>query len=193
MQLLTFSSLFPKPSNTQALCLTELLSKNDRVQQSHHQTPPDLRVRDEFVMTVSDRRRFKLHSFNQHFGWKWLNWSSPGRSCWCKSDVGVCAVSESGRQRQESAAGRIQRKQELGEGVGWLLKWRAWRHGGWADVALQTAELTSWWLLSNVLFSIFFCFSPFMNRLMVYSSSKYPQKQSELRKIPTKIMLRMVS
>lgn len=77
---------------------------------------------------------------------------------------------ESGRWREQSAAARIQRKQELGEGVGWLLKWRAWRHGGWADVALQTAVLTSWWLLSNILFSIFLFF-PFMTRLMVHSFS----------------------
>lgn len=97
----------------------------------------------------------------------------------------VCC--ESGRWREESAADRIHRKRELGEGVGWLLRWRAWRLSGWADVALQTTVLTSWRLLSNILFSIFLFF------LLVRSFSKYLQKQFQLRNIPTKIMLRMVS
>ena len=103
---------------------------------------------------------------------------------------------ESGRWREESAAGRIQRKQELGEGVGWRLKWRAWRHSGWADVALQTAVLTSRWLLPKALLSIFLFFLSWPNWWCAHfpadETSNYWQKPFQLWKIQTKIMLRIV-
>lgn len=70
------------------------------VHHSRQQAPPDLAARGGFVLTASERRHFRPCSFNQHFCWKWLNWSSPVRSCRCTSDAGVCAVSQGGGGRR---------------------------------------------------------------------------------------------
>lgn len=86
------------------------------------------------------------------------DWIDLGRGNIVGASQTRSASRESRRWRDEGAAGRIHRKQELGDGVGWLLMQIAWRLSGGADVALRTTVLTCRRPLSNILFSVFLFF-----------------------------------
>ncbi len=86
--------------------LTLIVWQNCWVQMTQRATRPSANPSrfSEWEMSLSWLCQIRAASsyvlLSSIFSWKWQNWSSPGKSCWCKSDAGVCAVSQGGGGRR---------------------------------------------------------------------------------------------